>query len=137
MLHRNKKDKDLHLGKWNGLGGKMEQGESPEECAKREIQEESGLHLTKINFAGHLTFPNFDGENDWSVFIFKGLEFHGEQIESSPEGELHWISQEKILTLNLWEGDKHFLPYVFNDQIFTGKIVYENGHLIDCQLATL
>ena len=70
MLHRVKKKNDFHEGKWNGLGGKFDEGESPEDCVIREIREESGLKIKKPRLHGFITFPNFDGKNDWHVFIY-------------------------------------------------------------------
>ena len=70
MLHPIKKENDMHAGKWNGLGGKMEAGETPEECAIREVREESGLIAEHLQLKGFLTFPMFDGKKDWYVFVF-------------------------------------------------------------------
>ncbi len=78
MIHRTKKENDYHEGKWNGLGGKFEEGESPEECAVREIKEESGLLVNSPRMHGFITFPNFDGVDDWYVFIFSADEYEGE-----------------------------------------------------------
>jgi 8-oxo-dGTP diphosphatase len=99
MVYRNKKVNDIHEGKWNGLGGKFEAGESPEECVIREVLEESGLTIRSPKLCGLLTFPNFKG-NDWYVFVFTAKDFAGELIDS-PEGKLEWIPEEKILELNL------------------------------------
>ncbi|MCH2205575.1 MAG: 8-oxo-dGTP diphosphatase [Lentisphaerales bacterium] len=135
MLHRIKKKGDIHKNKWNGLGGKMEPGESPEECAKREVYEESGLTVDSINFCGHLFFPGFDKQgNDWSVFVFSSDDFQGEILKNPPEGELHWIAKNKILELNLWEGDKYFLPLVLSGSTFLGKFKYTDGKLSDYSL---
>lgn len=70
MIHRNSREGDFHLGKYNGLGGKFEAGESPEECVIREIKEESGLDITEPQLKGVITFPLFDGVDDWYVFLF-------------------------------------------------------------------
>ncbi|MDP3830910.1 MAG: 8-oxo-dGTP diphosphatase, partial [Ignavibacteriaceae bacterium] len=83
MLHRIKKENDMHEGKWNGLGGKFEMGESPEECVIREIKEESGLDIKNPKLNGFITFPAFDGFEDWYVFIFSVTEFSGELIDSA------------------------------------------------------
>jgi len=130
MLHRIKKQGDIHIGKWNGLGGKLEEGESPEECAIREVQEESGLIVEELELKGVLTFPNFDGSNDWYVFAFVIRKFSGELTES-PEGQLQWIEDEKLLDLNLWEGDRIFLPWLENDRFFSAKFTYRDGLLKD------
>ena len=106
MLYRNKRKKDYHEGKWNGLGGKFELGESPEECAIRELEEESGLIAKNLILKGHLTFPMFDGVDDWYVFVFIIDKFDGELIESE-EGELRWIPNKELKDLNLWGAIKY------------------------------
>ncbi len=126
MLHRVKKKKDMHKGKWNGVGGKFEFGESPKECAIREIYEETGLKATKLFLNGLIVFPNFDGENDWHAFLYHVTEFEGELLESSAEGNLKWIDKDKVLNLNLWEGDKLFIPWVLENKRFSAKFIYEN-----------
>jgi 8-oxo-dGTP diphosphatase len=128
MLHRIKKKNDLHEGKYNGLGGKLEDGETPEECVIREVYEESGLMIKNPLFKGMLTFPMFDGKNDWIVFVFIAKRFSGKMINSR-EGDLVWIENHKLLDLNLWEGDKKFLKYIDSDKIFSGKFIYINGKL--------
>src|SRR5512144_2978931 len=90
MIHRIKKANDMHAGKWNGLGGKLEPGETPEECAMREIFEESGLRVHHPQLKGLLTFPHFARDEDWYAFLFVCEEFEGELIDS-PEGNLQWI----------------------------------------------
>ena len=133
MLHRNKKERDLHANKWNGLGGKLKTGESPEECEIRELEEESGLIAKHLVLKGILTFPKFDQTNDWYVFVFTVDDFSGD-IKESPEGTLHWIEDEKLLDLNLWEGDRIFLPLVYKNKSFSGKFIYENGKLREHQI---
>lgn len=130
MLYRNRKKNDIHFGKYNGLGGKMDAGESPEECVIREVKEESGLILKKPLFQGILFFPNYHEGEDWLVFAYTGYEFSGE-LKESEEGELVWVDDEKILNLNLWEGDKIFLPWVLENRLFSAKFVYEDKKLKD------
>jgi 8-oxo-dGTP diphosphatase len=130
MLHRIKKKNDVHEGKWNGLGGKFEHGETPEECVIREIKEESGLLIKNPKLHGFITFPMFDGKKDWYVFLFTAREFEGELIDSV-EGKLEWIPNDKLLNLNLWEGDRIFIPWLLDDKFFSAKFVYENGKFID------
>ena len=130
MLHRIKKKNDVHEGKWNGLGGKFEQGETPEECAIREVKEECGLLMKNPKLHGFITFPLFDGKKDWYVFVFSAREFEGELIDSQ-EGKLEWIPNNKLLDLNLWEGDKIFIPWLKKDKFFSAKFVYENGKFIE------
>jgi len=129
MLFRNKKPNDVHEGKWNGLGGKFEKGETPEECVIREVKEESGLMIKNPKLHGIITFPMFDGKKDWYVFMFTVKDFEGELIDSN-EGKLEWIENEKLLDLNLWEGDKIFIPWLFQEKYFSAKFIYENKKLI-------
>jgi 8-oxo-dGTP diphosphatase len=122
MVFRNRKVNDIHEGKWNGLGGKLEAGETPEECVIREVLEESGLHIRNPKYCGLLLFTNFKG-NDWYVFVFTAREFSGELIDS-PEGELGWIQDEKLLDLNLWESDQIFFPWINEKKFFSAKFDY-------------
>jgi 8-oxo-dGTP diphosphatase len=130
MLFRNKKPNDIHEGKWNGLGGKMLPGETPEECAIREIHEESGIVAEHLILKGILTFPQFDASNDWIVFVFLVDKFRGSPGDS-PEGELSWIPDDQLLTLTLWDGDRIFLPWLSRSGWFSGKFNYSNGILKD------
>lgn len=129
MIHRIKKANDMHQGKWNGLGGKLEPGETPEECAIREIYEESGLRVRQPRWKGFLTFPGFANEEDWYAFVFVADQFEGELIDS-PEGYLAWIDNSQLLDLNLWEGDRIFLPWLDQPGIFSGKFVYLDNRLV-------
>ena len=133
MLHRVKKKNDFHEGKWNGLGGKFDKGESPEDCVIREIKEESGLTIKEPSLHGFITFPNFDGKNDWHVFIYTADNYNGKIIDSN-EGNLEWIPNEKLLDLNLWDGDKIFLDWIFSKKasakeakFFSAKFTYDEG----------
>ncbi|MEW5872696.1 MAG: 8-oxo-dGTP diphosphatase [Chloroflexota bacterium] len=130
MVHRIKKANDMHQGKWNGLGGKLEPGETPEECALREIREESGLDVSNPVFKGIITFPGFSNEEDWYTFIFVVDCFDGELIDS-PEGVLRWIDDQELLDLELWEGDRIFIPWLDRPGFFSGKFVYKDGRLVD------
>ena len=129
MIYRNKKKNDYYEGKWNGLGGKFEKGESPEECAIREIEEESGLKVKSIKMKGFITFPLFDNKDDWYVFVFTSDEFDGELIDS-PEGKLEWILNEKLTEINLWDGYEIFIAWLFEDKFFSARFIYENGKYI-------
>jgi len=122
MVYRNKKPNDIHQGKWNGLGGKFEAGESPEECVVREVREESGFRISNPKLHGLLMFPNFKGD-DWYVFVFTAHEFTGEMIDS-PEGRLEWIPNEKLPSLNLWESDLIFFPWLEGMSFFSAKLIY-------------
>lgn len=131
LLHRIKKENDVHEGKWIGLGGKFEQGETPEECVIREIKEESGLTITKPILRGVMTFPLFKDEEDWYVFVFTVNEFEGDLIESN-EGVLKWVDNEKVLDMPTWEGDRMFLKWLMdNKEFFSAKFTYEDGELVN------
>ena len=129
MVHRNKKPNDMHEGKWNGLGGKFEAGETPEMCIRREVQEEAGLLIQNPRLCGLLTFPNFKG-NDWYVFVFTATEFGGELLPASPEGTLAWIEDDKLTSLNLWESDHIFLPWIQAGEFFSAKFDYAEEKML-------
>ena len=140
MVHRNKKPNDIHEGKWNGLGGKFEAGETPEECVTREVKEESGLFIQQPLLHGLLMFPNFKG-NDWYVFVFSAKEFSGELMDDSPEGDLEWIPDERVTQLNLWDSDHIFMPWIQEGKFFSAKFDYDGdemrGHNVIFHHATL
>lgn len=133
MLHRIKKENDVHFGKWVGLGGKIEEGESPEECIIREVFEESGLIIKNPKLKGILTFPKFKDNEDWYVFLYTASDFSGDIIDCS-EGVLKWVENARMLDLNLWEGDRLFLDWMKKYKLFSGKIIYEDGQLKDYSL---
>ncbi len=130
VLHRNKKENDIHEGKYNGLGGKFEPGETPEACARREILEESGLIAEELDLRGFITFPNFARGEDWYVFVFIINRFSGELIDS-PEGTLEWVDIADISRLNFWEGDYIFLPWLWQTERFSASFTYAAGKLVD------
>ena len=127
MVYRNKKQNDIHAGKWNGLGGKFEAGESPEECVIREVHEESGLSIRNPHLHGLLMFPNFKG-NDWYVFVFTATEFKGDLIDS-PEGVLKWIRDDELTSLNLCESDHLFFPWIEGGKFFSAKFMFDGDKL--------
>ena len=133
MLHRNKRPGDIHEGKWVGLGGKFEAGESPEECVVREVFEESGLRITNPRLRGILTFPDF-AQSDWYVFLFTATEFTGE-LTAGPEGELAWVDKNALDDLPMYEGDYHFLRWLDEYRgVFSAKFIYENGKYVGHEL---
>ncbi len=135
MLLRNKKKNDVNEGKWIAPGGKAEPGESPEECVLREVCEETGLTVGRLNIRGILTFSS-EGWEDEYIFVFTATEFSGEIIECN-EGELKWIDKKDILSLNLWEGDRIFLKMLIEDApFFSLKLSYKGDELIEKKLST-
>lgn len=125
MLHKQRPG-DYHEGKWNGLGGKFEEGESPEACLLREVYEESGLTATQATLRGVITFPDFDGVDDWYTFVYTVEGFSGVP-RSSAEGQLHWIDDADVPNLNVWEGDRIFLPWLHQPQFFSAVFRYQQG----------
>ena len=130
VLHRTKKRGDENGGKWVGVGGKFEYGESPEECAVREAKEETGLTMTNPRFRGLVTFVS----DEWGVeymHLFTCTEFEGELAECD-EGELEWLSMEELLSKDIWEGDRLFLRALAErDGFFTLKLRYEGEKLAE------
>ncbi|MCI9049700.1 MAG: 8-oxo-dGTP diphosphatase [Coprobacillus sp.] len=132
LLHRVKKKTDINSGKWIGVGGKFETGESAEECMKREIFEETGLKAQKLQLQGFVSFPGIYYGEDELMFVYTCHEFSGE-IHECDEGILQWIDNDKIASLPMWEGDYHFFEWLKDDKIHSAKIVYENDHVIEYQ----
>lgn len=130
MLHRIRREGDMHEGKWNGLGGKMHEGETPEECVIREVFEESGIKITGPKLCGILTFPEFNKGVSWYAFVFTAHEFTGEPFKECDEGVLEWIPDDEVAQLPLWEGDRHFLQWIEQGRFFSGKFCYGEGRLL-------
>jgi 8-oxo-dGTP diphosphatase len=128
MLHRIKRPGDMHAGKWNGLGGKLEAGETPEECAVREVEEESGLRIEQPRWRGLITFPQFKDGVDWYTFIYVAERFSGDLIDCR-EGDLAWVDDAHLLGLPLWEGDRIFIPWLDREEFFSAKFTYAAGEL--------
>lgn len=133
LIHRNARPDDLHLGKYNGLGGKLERDEDVLTGMRREIREEAGIECLDMRLRGVINWPGFgkDGE-DWLVFLFVVDRFSGTPLERNPEGTLEWVPRDRILEQPLWDGDKHFLPLVFDDdpRPFHGVMPYRDGRMV-------
>jgi len=130
LVHRNRRPDDSHFGKYNGLGGKLEAGEDVVSCLRREVREESGLECDSLLLRGTISWPGFGqrGE-DWFGFIFLVERWSGQPWIENIEGTLGWVDVERVLDLPLWEGDRFFLPLVFErtDQQFHGVMPYRDG----------
>jgi len=135
MMHRIKKEKDINKDKWIGIGGGMEEGETPEECMRREAYEETGLTLGKLYYRGIVTFwcTDENGENPYGEYmhLFLCREFSGD-IRDCDEGALEWVPICKIEDLPLWAGDKIFLRMLREDlPFFSLKLVYRGNTLTE------
>lgn len=129
MVHRTAREHDYHMGKFNGLGGKMERGEDVETALRREIFEEAGIKALDVTLRGTINWTGFGPKfEDWLGFIFIITSYEGEVNSHSPEGPLEWIAIKDLKSLPMWEGDKLFLPLVFDHdpRVFHGFMPYEN-----------
>ncbi len=133
MLHRTKKEHDENRDKWIGIGGKFEDGESPEDCMKREVSEETGLTVTAFRYRGIVTFVSDVYPTEY-MHLFTCTDWTGTQRECD-EGELAWIDKKQLLSLPMWEGDRIFLKLLEgNAPFFSLKLVYRGEHLTDAVL---
>ena len=132
MVHRNARPGDQHLGKYNGLGGKLEADEDVMAGMRREILEESGLVCESLRLRGTISWPGF-GQNgeDWLGFLFLVDRYRGEPPPANVEGDLEWVEIDRLDALPLWEGDRHFLPLVFDGdpRPFHGVMPYLHGRM--------
>lgn len=130
MVHRCARQDDEHLGKYNGLGGKMESNEDICTCMTREIMEEAGIKVNEMSLRGTINWSGF-GKNgeDWFGFIFLITAYEGEPYTSNKEGDLEWVSIKDLHLLPMWEGDRYFLPLVFDEdqRPFHGNMPWKDG----------
>jgi len=133
MMHRIRKMKDENAGKWIGVGGHFLEGESPEDCLRREVLEETGLTLTSHRYRGIVTFVSDEWGTEF-MHLFTADGFFGE-LTDSVEGELHWIPKEDVPALNLWAGDRIFLGLLAEERpFFSLKLVYRGDELTEAVL---
>ena len=134
LLHRVKKEHDLNRDKWIGLGGKLEPGESPEDCLLREVREETGLTLTSWRYRGIVTFVSDEWGTEY-MHLFTADAWEGQIRQDCDEGVLEWIDREMLLSLPIWEGDKIFLRLLDEDaSFFSLKLRYEGDRLAEAVL---
>ena len=133
MLHRIKKENDVNRDKWIGIGGKFEDGESPEECMLREAKEETGLDIDCYSFRAIVTFVSDIYETEY-MHLFTADGFTG-NISDCDEGCLEWIEKEKLYDLTLWEGDRIFLKLIEKPcPFFSLKLEYRGDKLVSAVL---
>ena len=134
MIHRVKKENDENRDKWIGVGGKFEAGESPFDCARREISEECGIEVKKLCYRGIVTFVS-DLYGTEYMHLFTADEFEGDIDYECDEGVLEWVKKTKITSLPIWEGDKIFLGLLDNERrFFSLKLTYEGDRLVSHEL---
>ncbi len=140
LIHRNRRPDDQQLGKYNGLGGKVEPHEDVVAGMKREILEEANLTCEEMVLRGTISWPGFGkhGE-DWLAFIFRIDRYSGTPFSENAEGTLSWVRVDQMMTLPLWEGDRYFLPLVFDDTLrqFHGVMPYQNGRPVSWNYSLL
>ncbi len=134
MIHRTKKENDANRDKWLGIGGKFEAAETPFECARREIREETGLSADALTYRGIITFVS-DIYGTEYMHLFHTDTFSGKLNAACSEGELEWVKKEDISSLPIWEGDKIFLSLLENEKrFFSLKLIYCGDSLVSHSL---
>ncbi|MGN1281176.1 MAG: NUDIX hydrolase [Succinivibrio sp.] len=134
MMHRVKKDNDINKDKWIGIGGHLEQGESPEECIARETFEETGLTLNSQKLRGIITFVSNVYQTVY-MFLYTSDDFSGEINSSCSEGNLEWVEIDRINDLPIWEGDRIFFRLLeLREDFFSLKLEYDGDKLIKCAI---
>lgn len=129
MLHRTKKANDINHGKWIGIGGKFEYGESPMECLEREVLEESGQALSTTVFRGVVTFI-YANQEPMYIFLYTG-KLENDEVGETREGDLAWVDKDKIFDLTLWEGDRIFLKELIQTTAMIDiKLVYDENDVL-------
>ena len=128
MLHRVRKEADENHDKWVGIGGKFESGESPEDCALREVFEETGLVMHSWRYRGIVTFVSDEWGTEY-MHLFHSDDFSG-SLKDCDEGDLEWVDKQRVLHLPIWEGDKIFLRLLDTDEpFFSLKLCYSGDRL--------
>ena len=122
MLFRDRKPDDPNEGKWLGIGGRIEEGETPDECNLREVMEETGLKLRSFVFHGVIEFRS-DTWDDEDMYLYSSSDFEpADELAAESfretgmydppecdEGRLEWIPADRLLDLPMWEGDRAFV----------------------------
>lgn len=133
LMHRNKRPDDIHFGKFNGLGGKLDKNEDIVSGMQREIREEAGIEALDLKLRGTINWPGFgkDGE-DWFGFIFRIDSWTGSIHAGNHEGVLQWVPLADFPEVNFWESDRHWLDMIFDDSdvMFHGIAPFHDGVMI-------
>lgn len=139
MIHRNARPDDLHYGKYNGLGGKLEPREDAAAGVQREIREEAGIEIEELTLRGTVNWPGFAGDEDWFAFVFRVDRWSGTPLTGNHEGTLEWVPVSRLQELNLWDSDRLWLDMVFDDdpRPFHGVAPYEDGKMMSWSFTRL
>ncbi|MCC8189276.1 MAG: 8-oxo-dGTP diphosphatase [Planctomycetes bacterium] len=133
LVHRSARPDDSQYGKYNGLGGKMQPDEDVAACMIREIREEAGIEVTAMQLRGTINWTTFGPKGeDWLGFVFLITGFTGVPYTENEEGPLAWVPLRDLAAYPMWEGDRHFLPLVFDDdpRPFHGHMPYDHDRLL-------
>ncbi len=129
LMHRIKKENDLNRDKWIGIGGKFEDKESPEQCNRREVFEETGLKLNSAEYKGIITFVSDIWETEY-MHLFTSSDFSGTVKPDCDEGVLEWVDENKLLSFPTWSGDRIFLEKLDSEEFFSLRLEYRGETLI-------
>lgn len=138
MLHRISKKNDISKDKWIGIGGKVEEGESPLACMIRECREETGLTWKDPQLKGIITFNYRKEASDplfcEQMFLFSGGTFSG-KMKDCDEGHLEWVDMDSVSSLPLWKGDLIFFSLLKeNSPLFFLELNYTGDRLLSAFL---
>lgn len=140
LLNRSKRKDDIHYGKYNGLGGKLEDNEDIVSGFIREVKEEANIEPVDTVLKGTINWPGFGGVGeDWFGFIFRVDSYRGDPLKENHEGYLEWVKLEDFNKINFWESDRYWLDLVFekNNTIFHGIAPFDDGKMISWYCVSL
>ena len=130
MMHRIKKKNDLNHDKWVGLGGKFENGETPYQCALREVKEEANIEPLNLTYRGVVEFVSNIYGTEY-MHLFTANAYLGEINYSSNEGVLEWVKKKDVYNLPIWQGDKIFFELLENEhRFFYLTLTYKGENLV-------
>lgn len=114
-----------HYELYNGLGGKLSPGESPEVGARREARQEAGIELGELDYVGALRFRGFrKAETDWLVHTYRAYSYTGTPVGNDREGHLRWFSISDVVRIPTCPPDQRFLYWILNGRHFDAEIQY-------------
>ena len=127
----------ISRGKWNGPGGKIEEGESAEESARREVKEETGLDIGRLFYHGILRFKDTEGNGIMDVHLFSTSEYSGIQKDTE-EGVLRWFPVSNLPWDAMWEDDRFWFWLMLSKRRFDADFVQnDEGRIRSCMISIL